>query len=137
MTTLVPATIYVIPGEPVYTLAELDLVPPDYGPKHRYQLLFVNRDGRIAEYREDLGLASAFSSRQFRVLTFWEHSVAECRDIADEQRLGQDYWEKRLEEIQAESTLIEDFYAAHEEARKQIANQSIFGPMFTRQRNLI
>lgn len=131
-----PATRVLRRDEPVYTLVEVDLVPPDFGPKHRYQLIYVNRDDRIAEFKKDLGLATDFTAQEFRILTFWQHSVAECLDMAESQR-NQGYWEKVAEEIQAESTLVTDFYEAQEEALKQIANQSTFGPLITRQRNLV
>ena len=50
---------------------------------HRYRILLVKRDGNIAEYREDLGLAKNFKGiRQFNVPSLWEHSVNELLDIA-------------------------------------------------------
>ena len=47
----------------------------------------VNRDGNLAEYREDMGLAKKFKGvKQFNVPALWEHSVAELLGIADTLR---------------------------------------------------
>ena len=57
---------------------------PDSRGFHRYRIILVNRDGKLAEYREDMGLASNFKGiRQFNVPSLWEHSVEELLDIAN------------------------------------------------------
>lgn len=68
-------------------MQEIHLQSPDYRGFHRYRILIVNRDGRLAEYREDMGKASKFKGvRQFNVPSLWEHTVAELLSIADTLR---------------------------------------------------
>ena len=60
---------------------------PDSRGFHRYRILIVNRGGKLAEYREDMGLASNFKGiRQFNVPSLFEHTVAELLEIADSLR---------------------------------------------------
>ena len=81
---LIPATLYVLPNEKAYSLQEVHLQSPGSKGFRRYRILIVNRDGNLAEYREDMGLALNFKGiRQFNVPSEWEHSVAELLDIAD------------------------------------------------------
>lgn len=78
------ATLYVYGNEKAYSLQEVHLQSPDYKGFHRYKIIIVNRDGNLAEYREDMGLASKFKGiRQFNVPSLWEHSVEELLDIAN------------------------------------------------------
>ena len=54
---------------------------------HRYRILLVNRDGKLAEYREDMGLAKNFKgAKQLNIPSLWEHSVAELVALAGELR---------------------------------------------------
>ena len=47
----------------------------------------VNRDGYLAEYREDMGLASKWKGvKELNIPSLWEHSVDELRGLADELR---------------------------------------------------
>lgn len=90
MTELMPAAIAVLPDEKAYGLSEVNLLSPwvvGVGQTmHRYQIIYVNRDDKLAEYREDLGSASGFSAIQFRIPSFWEHTVGELKDIAEDLR---------------------------------------------------
>ena len=84
---LISATLNVNPNEKAYSLQEAHLQSPGSRGFHRYRILIVKRDGRLAEYREDMGLAKNFKGvRQFNVPSLWEHSVAELLDIADTLR---------------------------------------------------
>ena len=86
---IILATSYVLGNEKAYSLQEAHLQSPGSGGFHRYKIIIVNRDGRLAEYREDMGLASNFKGiRQFNVPSFgtWEHTVDELLDIADTLR---------------------------------------------------
>jgi hypothetical protein len=123
------------PDEKAFRLSELVLMAPDYAGFRRYQVILVNRNDDMAEYRLDLGPADGFTAPEFQVLAMWEHTVAELQDIADRQRLGDDYWQKRTAELQAESTLIEDWHDQVEERRELIHNRSTFGPGYRKQRN--
>ncbi len=87
MSELVLATPYVSGNEKAYSLQEVHMQSPDYSGFHRYRILIVNRDGKLAEYREDMGLAKNFKGiRQFNVPSLWEHSVGELLSIADTLR---------------------------------------------------
>jgi hypothetical protein len=87
---IMPAAVVVQPDEGAYGLREVELLSPfveGVGQKmHRYQIIHVNRGDRIAEYREDLGLASDFDAIQFNIPSYWEHTVGELRDIAQDLR---------------------------------------------------
>ncbi|KKN72891.1 hypothetical protein LCGC14_0405950 [marine sediment metagenome] len=81
---LIPATTLVSGNEKAYSLQEVHLQSPGSRGFHRYRILIVNRDGKLAEYREDMGLAKNFKGiRQFNVPSLWEHSVEELLDIAN------------------------------------------------------
>lgn len=54
---------------------------------HRYQIIQVIRDGQIAEWRRDMGLAKNFKGvNQLRIPALLEHTVDELIDLADELR---------------------------------------------------
>lgn len=81
---LIPATLSVQENERAWSLQEAHLQSPDSKGFHRYRIILVNRDGKLAEFREDMGLASNFKGiRQFNVPSLWEHSVSELLEIAD------------------------------------------------------
>ena len=82
--------------EQAYGLSETNLLSPlsdaikGVGQTmRRYQIIYVNRGDVLAEYREDLGLASDFTAIQFRIPSFWEHTVGELREMAESLRLRQ------------------------------------------------
>ena len=102
---------------------------------HRYQIIHVVRGDKMYEYQEDLGLASNFTAPEFRILGLHCHTTQELREIADQNRLQDDYWAKRTKELQAESTLITDAVEQREEGHKVIHNRSVFGPGGKTQRN--
>jgi hypothetical protein len=135
MNLMVRRTDTVSPDEKAFRLSELVLMAPEYSGFRRYQVIIVNRHDALAEYRHDLGPAGDFTAPEFQVLALWEHTVAELQDIAEQQRLGDDYWQKRTAELQAESTLIEDWHDQVEERRELIHNRSTFGPGYRKQRN--
>ena len=84
---MIVATLSILPNEKAWSLQETHLQSPGSRGFHRYRIIIVNRDGNLAEYREDMGLASKFKGiRQFNVPSLWEHSVAELLDIADTLR---------------------------------------------------
>ena len=88
-----PATV-VYADELAYGLSEVNLLSPlsdaimGVGQTmRRYQIIYVNRNDRLAEYREDLGLASEFSAIQFRIPSLWVHTVGELKEMAETLRL--------------------------------------------------
>lgn len=86
---------WVHPNEPCYLIYEINEPAPDSRSVHRYRHILVSRNDRLAEYVEDLGLASNFpNAHQSQVKTggmtngigWSEHSVAEAVGIIKEYR---------------------------------------------------
>ena len=87
MSELILATSYLLGDEKAYSLQEIHLQSPGSKGFHRYRIFIVNRNGNLAEFREDMGLAKNFKGiKQFNVPSLWEHSVAELLEIADSLR---------------------------------------------------
>ena len=90
MEELMPAAVIVLPDEKAYGLSEVELLGPivegEGQTMRRYQIIYLNRDDKLAEYREDLGPASDFDAIQFRIPSFWEHTAGELMDIAQDLR---------------------------------------------------
>ena len=84
MSGLVVATDWVKNDERAWAYQEVHMQSPGSRGFHRYRIILVNRDGRIAEYREDMGLAKKWKGvRPFNIPSLWEHTVAELLAIAD------------------------------------------------------
>ena len=85
------ATFYILQDEPALSLVEMNLQSLGSRGWHRYQIIRVIRNDRPAEFREDMGLATAFTAGQFRIpgavidgkTVYLEHTVGELRGIAD------------------------------------------------------
>ena len=98
MAQLVTGAVDVQRDEPAFALVEVNLQPPDSSGWRRYQIIYVIRNDRLAEYREDLGPRANFTAEAFRIPGgVWDadtrrieivHSVAELKDIAENVRLG-------------------------------------------------
>lgn len=129
------ATAFLLPDEPCLGVVEVNLPRPDSKGRHRYQLTYVVRNDRIAEHATDMGPESNFPYPQIRVVAIFEHTVAEALSLAEQQRLGDTYWAKRVQEVAAESTLVTDMVNWAEERHKLVHNRSTFGAGFTKQRN--
>ena len=90
---LVTATMAVNGDEKAWSLQEVHEQSPGSKGFHRYRIILVNRDGKLSEYREDLGLAKNFKGiRPFNIPSLWEHTVAELLFLADELR-----WETEID----------------------------------------
>jgi len=82
----------------------MNLQSPGSRGFHRYQIIYVMRGNKPAEYRRDMGLAKDFKADQLRILGgvkddvtqrfYIEHTVGELREIAD-QRRGNSLFDKR------------------------------------------
>ena len=73
--------------EKAWGLFEIHEQAPDSSGFHRYQVLQIIRNGQIAEWRRDMGLASTFKGiNQLRIPSLLEHSCQELMDLADELR---------------------------------------------------
>ena len=102
------------------------------------QAVYVVREGgdAIAEWTKDYGPAEDYEHIQSLIIpSFGENSVAQLQELAEKNRHDH-YWSHRREEMLAESTLIADVLRQDEERKQQIRNRSVFGPHFTRERNL-
>jgi len=87
MSKLVLAANTITGEEKGWGLFELNQIAPDNSAVHRYQIVQVIRDGQIAEWRRDMGLASTFKGiNQLRIPSLLEHSCQELMDLADELR---------------------------------------------------
>jgi hypothetical protein len=130
------ATLAVHEDEKAWRLSERNAVRPPGFKLHRYQVITVVRDDNLAEWWHDLGPAERFIAPEFEVPSFFEHSVAELREIAGLQhRDAGPHWQQFMAEKAAESTLIPDFLEYVEENWKRIRNESTFGPGGATQRN--
>jgi hypothetical protein len=98
MSKLISAAIEVHLDEPAFNLSEVNIQAPDNSGWRRYQIIYVVRGERMAEYREDLGPKDNFTADAFRIPGgVWDastkrmevlHSVGELREIAEYVRLG-------------------------------------------------
>ena len=83
MAKFYPVTLHVTPGEKAFALYEIDEQSPGSKGMHRYQVVLVNRNEKLAEYRVDLGLSSQWQfKRHINIPSLWEHSVSELQYIA-------------------------------------------------------
>lgn len=74
-------------NEKAWGLLELHLQSPGNGGVHRYQIIAVTRDGRIAQWRKDMGLAKNFRGvKQLLIPSELEHTVDELMDLAEQLR---------------------------------------------------
>ena len=88
MSKILPATLSIAPNEKAYAYLEVQEQSPSSSGFHRYRLIYVNRDGNMAEYRESMGKADIFKGAKaaIHIPSLWEHSVAELMNLADELR---------------------------------------------------
>jgi len=71
-------------NEPAWGLFELNYQSPRSKGFHRYQIIQIVRDGRIWEWRKDMGKAKRFKGiNQLRIPSFTEHTVDELMAIAN------------------------------------------------------
>lgn len=85
---IAPVTTTVLGNEKAWTYIEVNQpsIKPGAGMR-RVRIIVVNRDGRLTEYREDMGSAKRFKGkRQINIPSLFEHSVDELRAIADDIR---------------------------------------------------
>ncbi len=121
--------------EKAWSLKERNLVRAPNFKLSRYQIITVNRGDKLVEWWSNLGPVKNFTAPELDIPSLWEHSVAELQEIAEEKRLGDDYWQKFTEETRHESSLISDWANQYEERGRIIRNQSVSGPGFRKQRN--
>lgn len=132
MTGLIPATHAVKMEEPCFLLTEQNLQRPDSRGWRRYQIMYVVRNDRLAEFRKDLGPARSFSTEVFRILGGVRdeqtgrihilHTVGELVDIAEFFRAGLHH-PPQIEP----SDLIGGYHRHQEERRRRVRQQRQFG----------
>lgn len=132
---ITPVTLTVHPDEKCWRLKEVNLVRPPVHQWHRYQFVWVARDGVVYEWSTDIGPKEDFAAPEIDVPGIWEHTVGELWDIAERYRLGEDHWQKRMAELASESTIIPDLIDQLEERTRIIHNRSFFGFGGSKQRN--
>ncbi len=89
-------TNYVLTDEPAMNLREENFVSPITHQWHRYQIIEVVRDDRVAEYREDMGPSKNFKHGQIRVMggaidpstkkIYIEETVGTLREYAQQMK---------------------------------------------------
>jgi len=81
------ATLFINGNEKAYAYLEMQGQAPDQSGFRRYRVLFVNRDGKMAEYREDMGKAELWKgAKQIHIPSIWEHTCDELINLANELR---------------------------------------------------
>jgi hypothetical protein len=88
MSEITPIALTISGDEKAVGLAEVNMPSPKKGGKpHRYQIIYVIRDDKVAEFRRDLGLVTDYKGvRQINIPGLLEHTVDELIGLADELR---------------------------------------------------
>ncbi len=131
-------TDYLLPNEPCYGAAQGPrLIPlPDGSQQWRWlEWVFVIRGDAIAKWEKDHGPAENFKGMtETRDPLDGELSVQEVQEMMVQDRTDH-YWQDKLPELRAQSTLMKDAMDQLEERRAIIHNRTVSGPGGTRQRN--
>ena len=73
--------------EKAWGLYEVHEMAPNKRAFHRYQIIEVIRDGKVAQFRKDMGLAKNFKGiNGINIPSFNEHTCDELMYLADEFR---------------------------------------------------
>jgi hypothetical protein len=136
-------TSYLDVNEKAYWLLQVHLTPYNaskaglkYDPlkwtgRPLIRVVWVNRDGHLAEFQEWLE-----HGEEVQVPCVWELSVAEAIDAADAySAIGSQQTTEWLLQAQAESTLISDSIEWEFQKTEMAQNRSVFGPGGAIQRN--
>ena len=133
-----PTTLVIKQDEPCFNLSELNqLSPPPNQKLHRYRVVLVIRDDRLAEYRHDLGPTENFTRPEFRIPGGVSlgggkveilHTVAELQEIAD--HLRNEPWSLPFQP----ADLTQEYYNYIDQLPRFRRHQSTFGPLARLQR---
>jgi len=89
MSNLYPITQTINGNERAFALYEINEQSPGSRGIRRYQVILVNRDGRLAEFRKDMGSSKQFKGvNQINIPALWEHTCDELIALANELREG-------------------------------------------------
>ena len=87
MSKIYPITLTITPGEKAMGLYEINEQSPGSRGIHRYQVILVNRNDKLAEFIIDMGKEELWRNKRFiNIPAVWEHSVSELQFIADQIR---------------------------------------------------
>lgn len=131
---ITPIALTVQKDEKAWKLREQNLVRPPSNQWHRWQFIWVQRDGIMYEWSQDLGPSENFTQPGCEIPSLWEHTVAELQSIAEVHRFKDDFWQKFLREQEAESNMISEWKDQVHERHEIINNRSVFGPKHQKQR---
>ncbi|MCZ2109087.1 MAG: hypothetical protein LC118_05885 [Dehalococcoidia bacterium] len=117
--------------EKCFAVLEVDLRTED-DKIHRFQLIdFLRGNTRMREFR-DLNKLQLWSvldyGTPYRQWSLLEHTVGECKMIADEARMRNKARAAEVAQRRAESTLIQDAITRAEITQKVLRRQTQFGP---------
>lgn len=129
--TQILETPWVYKWDPVWRLLEVKTWHKPSNSFHRGQHLWVIRDDRVFHYLEDLG---PWEGHSFQILALGDHTVEECRSMANDNR-NDDHWTRFINEETEASTLISDIIKQAERNEQVVANRSNFGYGGHTQRN--
>ena len=132
-------TDHIFPDEPCYGMREQPrLVQIGKASEWRWvQAVYVIRGDAIAEYTKDYGPAERFTHvTPMAMPSFGDDTVAQLQEHFDKNR-EDNYWQRRSEEMLADSTLIADAIQHLEVEREVLRNRSVIGPVVSVQRNIV
>ncbi len=125
-------------GEPCWSLSEVNLQSPGSKGWHRYRIMYVVRNDRLAEYREDLGPVTLYKGvEQFRIPGGVQvggtmeilHTVEELVDIANFLHV------EPLEYNVEKTDFAKQIENSLDDITKWRKGQSTFGPHVSKQRS--
>ena len=128
---------------PVTAVQEGYALGPHGTEQHRYQVLLVPQGNVVSAFWSDLGPAEgylmhvdgkAYQAPPYFQVVLSEHSVAECRYMAEEGRMD-DFAIRLLHEQVNESDLFARYQQLIEEDLRLVKNRSSFGPHARIERN--
>ena len=113
MAKILYGTHYVSEDELCLGLFEMNLQTPGSKGLHRYQIVYVMRGDKPAEYRRDMGPVRKFKVDQLRLpggaydettdRYYIEHTVGELREIADRWRLKPTFKDRPLKHVEGKT----------------------------------
>jgi len=87
VTKIMPIALNITGNEKAVGLTETNYKTPNRRAVHRYQCIYVIRDGKVAEFQFDMGPVSKYKGiNLINIPSFLEMTVDELRDLADELR---------------------------------------------------
>lgn len=74
--------------EKAFWLTEFPYQSPNFKGLHRYQIVYVVRNGKLAEFHTDMGVSKGV--KYISIPSYFEYTVDQLRDLADEERNEKD-----------------------------------------------